>query len=92
MGVRLRNSDSGAVTELACEGVFPFIGTVPSTEFLVGAVALNGAGHVVTDGALGTSLAGIFAVGAVRQDFSGELVSAAGEGASAIKSIAAFLA
>jgi thioredoxin reductase (NADPH) len=89
MGVRLRQQDSGTLTEIRCSAVFPFIGTVPDTEFLAGALKQGERGRLVTDDSFATSQPGIYAAGAVRRNLSGELCSAAGEGDAAIKTIAA---
>jgi thioredoxin reductase (NADPH) len=91
-GVRLRNQDDDSLTELPCTGLFPFIGTIPNTEFLPQALQRDGSGRLLTDATFVTSQSGIYAIGAVRQAYSGELCSAAAEGAAVIKGIAATLA
>ena len=88
-GVRLRNVKDGSESDLTCAGVFPFIGSEPNTRFLPEAVARDAAGRVTTEASLASSVPGIYAIGAVRAGYSGELVSAAGEGAAVIASIAA---
>lgn len=88
-GVRLCEQDSGATSEIACTGLFPFIGLIPNTEFLGDLVERDETGALVTDANFDTSVPGIKAVGAVRRGFSGELASAVGEGASAMAMIAA---
>jgi thioredoxin reductase (NADPH) len=87
-GVRVKNHDDGAETEMPCEGIFPFIGSLPNTEFLQGTLERDAAGHLLTTHSFMTSQPGIYAVGAVRQGFSGELSSAAGEAAAVMKTIA----
>jgi thioredoxin reductase (NADPH) len=87
-GVRLRDQDSGRVTETPCTAVFPYLGLEPNTGFLAEMIELDEGGHAVTDASFATSRAGIYAVGAVRRGFSGELCSAAGEGAAVMKTIA----
>jgi thioredoxin reductase (NADPH) len=62
--------------------VFVFIGLDPNTGFLHGAVDLRD-GFIVTSGALETSLPGVFAAGDARLGSTKQLVSAAGEGATA---------
>ena len=88
-GVRLKNTKDGTVSDHACNGVFPFIGGEPNADFLPDAVARNAGGHVLTDATFRTALDGVYAVGAVRAGYSGELVSATGEAAAAIAAIAA---
>jgi len=83
-GVRLHNTLTGATSDLPCSGVFPFIGIEPQAAYLPAAVKRDAAGCVVTDAELRTSLAGVFAVGAVRSGYGGDLISAAGEAALAV--------
>lgn len=82
-GVRL----SGGA-EQALRGVFVYVGLEPNTSFLRGVVDLDAAGHVVTDVLMRTSLPGVFAAGDIRQHSVAQLVTAAGDGATA--AIAAF--
>ena len=91
-GVRLRNVNSGKTSELACSGVFPFIGVEPNTAFLPPSVRRDDSGRVVTDERMRTAESSIFAIGALRSGFSGELTGAAGEAAIAAATIAADLA
>lgn len=91
-GVRLRNVRSGATSRLACSGVFPFVGVVPETSYLPATVRRDAHGCLVTDAELRTSLAGVFAVGALRSGYGGDLVSAAGEAALAAAVVARDLA
>jgi thioredoxin reductase (NADPH) len=81
--VRLRNVASGSTREEALSGVFVFVGLEPNTAFLGGVVDLDEAGHIRTDLLLRTSVAGVFAAGDIRQSSVVQLVSAAGDGATA---------
>jgi thioredoxin reductase (NADPH) len=91
-GVRLRNVKTGQTSEVACAGLFPFIGVEPNTAFLPSSVRRDEAGRVITDERMRTAEPTIFAIGAVRSGFSGELTGAAGEAAIAAATIAADLA
>jgi len=91
-GVRLRNVKSGALTDLACTGLFPFIGVEPNSRFLPPSVRRDESGRVLTDASLRTSEPSVFAIGAVRAGYTGELVNAAGEAAAAVATIAGELA
>ena len=91
-GVRLRNVKTGTLSELPCAGLFPFIGVEPNTSFLPPAIRRDETGRVTTDERMRTSEPSIFAIGAVRSGYSGELTGAAGEAAIAAASIAADLA
>jgi thioredoxin reductase (NADPH) len=91
-GIRLRNVKTGQTSELACSGLFPFIGVEPNTAFLPSSVRRDEAGRVLTDERMRSAEAAIFAIGAVRSGFSGELTGAAGEAAIAAAMVAADLA
>lgn len=81
--VRLRNLQDDRVEDLACAGIFVFIGVAPHTDFLPDAIARDAQGAIIVDSSLQTSVAGVFAVGAARAGFGGQLVHAAADGASA---------
>lgn len=89
-GIRLRNTKDGAVTELPCKGVFPFIGATPNGEFLPDAVDRDD-GYVVTDSGFRTGLPGVFAAGAVRRGYGGQLAESIGEAVSAARAASEFL-
>lgn len=84
--VRLSNG-----SDLAVAGVFIFVGLEPNTAFLQGVVDLDPAGHVVVDQHLQSSVSGVFAAGDLRQGSARQLVSAAGDGASAAVFAAQYL-
>jgi len=87
--VSLRSN--GATSERELSAVFIFVGLEPNTAFLRGTVDLDATGHVVVDAHLQASVPGVFAAGDVRQFSSGQLVSAAGDGATAAISAARYL-
>jgi len=89
-GVRLRNIKNGAVSDIECPGLFPFIGTTPNTDF-VPASLLTATGHVDTRQGFATDDARVFAVGAVRAGYGGNIVEAMAEGVSAAEAAAKLL-
>ncbi|MEN3352048.1 MAG: thioredoxin reductase [Betaproteobacteria bacterium] len=91
-GVRLRNINTGERSEIACAGVFPFIGVEPNTEFLPTSIRRDDSGRVITDERMRTAEPSIFAIGALRSGFSGELTGATGEASIAAATAAADLA
>jgi thioredoxin reductase (NADPH) len=64
-------------------GVVPYRGLTPNTQFLDGLVPLNGRGQIVTDLWMRTAVSGVLAAGDVRGDSARQLISAAGDGATA---------
>jgi thioredoxin reductase (NADPH) len=89
-GVRVRSVRSNETSEIECAGVFPFIGVVPNTAFLPPAL-LGLSGHVAGGADLTTSDRRIFAVGAAREGYGGNLVQAMAEGVSAAEAAARVL-
>jgi thioredoxin reductase (NADPH) len=86
-GVRLRDVKSGTSSDLDCAGLFPFIGAAPNTQF-VPASLLAATGHIKTNSGLATSDARVFAVGAARADYGGNILEAMAEGVSAAEGAA----
>jgi len=83
-GVRLKNLKTGALEELAIEGLFIAIGHQPTTELFKGQLELDGAGYVkVQPGTTRTSLEGVFACGDVSDPTYRQAVTAAGTGCMA---------
>jgi thioredoxin reductase (NADPH) len=89
--LRVRDLSTDAVEELQVGGVFPYVGLRPSTERFA-AVVVDTDGAVLTDPALRTSAAGVFAAGIVRSGAAGRAAAASGEGAAAAVAAHAYLA
>ena len=89
-GVRLRNVKDGTSSELECTGLFPFIGATPNTGF-VPASLLTATGHIKTSLGFATSDSRVFAVGAVRADYGGNVVEAMAEGVGAAEGVSRLL-
>ena len=79
----VRNVKSGETKEIACDGVFIFVGTQPNTKFLEGMCAVDAAGHLETDLDMMTCEPGVFAVGDVRKNSYRQVATAVGEGVTA---------
>lgn len=90
-GIRLRNVKDGTTSDIECPGLFPFIGVTPNTAF-VPASLLTSTGHIKTGPGFATSDPRVFAVGAVRDAYGGNIVEAMAEGVSAAESAARLLA
>jgi thioredoxin reductase (NADPH) len=69
----------GRVQDLPCAGVFAYIGLAPNSEFLPPQVTRDEAGLVAVTESLETTMPGVWAIGAVRQGYSGLLRDAAFE-------------
>jgi thioredoxin reductase (NADPH) len=86
-GVRVRNVKDGTSTDIECAGLFPFIGAMPNTEFAPPSL-LTATGHIKTTPEFATADSRVFAVGAVRADYGGNLVQAMAEGVGAAEAVA----
>ena len=82
-GVRLRDTVSGAASELPCAGVFVAIGHTPNTAVLRGQVELTEAGYVVLKGGSRTNVEGVFAGGDCADSVYRQAITAAGMGCMA---------
>ena len=82
-GVKIKNVKTQKEEEVACQGVFIFVGIAPNTKFLEGLVDLEQPGYIITDDNMKTSVDGIFACGDARKKLFRQVVTACGEGAIA---------
>jgi len=90
--VRIRNLKTGETSELAADGVFPYIGHVPNTKLFEGILTLDAGGYIVTDGRQRTDVPGIFAAGDVVDHIYRQAITAAGEGCKAAMEATWYLA
>ena len=81
--VAIENVKTGQVTEQAFGGVFIYVGLDPVSDFVQELQIRDQAGWIVTDDHMKTSVAGIFAVGDVRQKDLRQVTTAVGDGAIA---------
>ena len=87
----LRDLSSGQTRELATNGVFILIGTVPKTDLLKEQLALDGQGYIVTNDKMQTSLEGVYASGDARVKYLRQVVTAVSDGAIAAVAASRFL-
>jgi thioredoxin reductase (NADPH) len=92
-GLRLRHARSGALSELAVDGVFIAIGHDPATALVKGQLAMDAGGYVITaPDSTATSVEGVFAAGDVQDKIFRQAVTAAGSGCMAALEAEKFLA
>ncbi len=82
---------NGKKVEFPTDGVFVFVGLLPNTGFLNGALELDEVGLIKTDEHLHTNMKGVFAAGDVRSGATMQIASAVGEGATAALRIREYL-
>lgn len=83
-GVRIKDTVTGEMKNVPCDGVFVSIGRDPMTDFLKGALDLDERGYVIADETTKTNIDGVFAAGDVRTKALRQVVTAVADGAVAV--------
>ena len=91
-GVRLKDVNTGEVSDLACDGVFVSVGRKPATELVAGQIELDASGYMVAGESTETNIPGVYAVGDVRTKELRQVVTAVADGAMAIHKAEEYLA
>ncbi|HNO66301.1 MAG TPA: FAD-dependent oxidoreductase, partial [Tepidiformaceae bacterium] len=81
--VVLKNVKTGELSERKTAAVFIFIGQTPNSHLLKGMVELDAGGHAIVDLSMKTCVPGLFVAGDLRTQAARQLISAAGDGATA---------
>jgi thioredoxin reductase (NADPH) len=93
VGIELRDTKTGALSEIEVDGGFVAIGHSPSTDMFKGHLALDSDGYIeVEPGTARTSVPGVFACGDVMDKVYRQAVTAAGTGCMAALDAEKFLA
>lgn len=91
-GIKVKNTQTGEVTERKTDGFFLAIGHTPNTNFLGGQIDLDDHGFIVTKGGHpDTNVPGVFACGDVQDSYYRQAISAAGTGCMAAMRAEKFL-
>ena len=85
-GVKVKNVETGGLSEISADGIFIFVGRLPYTEIFKGLVEMDKTGFIITDENMRTNATGLFAAGDCRAKLFRQVVTAAGDGANAVHS------
>ncbi len=83
VGAKVKNTNTGEIKIIDCDGVFIAIGRKPNTKFLGNAVELDQDGYIKADESTKTNVEGVFAAGDVRTKIIRQVATAVGDGAVA---------
>ena len=81
--VLLKNVKTGETEEATPAAVFVFIGLEPNSQAFKGTLDMDTRGFITTSQGLESNIPGVFAAGDVRAGSTKQVISAAGEGATA---------
>jgi thioredoxin reductase (NADPH) len=92
-GARLKNTKTGAMSEIETDGIFIAIGHAPATELFTDQLETKQGGYLITSpDSTATSIPGIYAAGDVTDDIYRQAVTAAGMGCMAALEAEKYLA
>ena len=92
-GVKLRNTRTGAVSDMPIDGVFVAIGHAPAVELFKDKLRLKPNGYLWTaPDSTATDVAGVYAAGDVTDDIYRQAITAAGMGCMAALEAEKYLA
>ncbi|WP_346687758.1 FAD-dependent oxidoreductase [Megamonas hypermegale] len=82
---------TGETKEIAVDGIFVAVGMIPNNKLVPDFVATDKAGYVIADETGVTNTAGFFVAGDLRTKALRQVITAASDGANAIKSVTDYL-
>lgn len=90
-GVRIKNTQTGQISEPTVDGLFVAIGHKPNTGFLKGQLELDSKGYIVVTNETKTNIPGVFVAGDAADHKYRQAVTAAGAGCKAALDVEEYL-
>jgi thioredoxin reductase (NADPH) len=90
-GVRLRNTETGAIWEQEVNGFFVAIGHIPNTAVFKGQIDTDADGYIISKGGAKTNIPGVFHAGDVQDRTYRQAITASGAGCMAAIEVERFL-
>lgn len=81
--IKISNLKTNDSSELATDGVFIFIGHIPSTQIFADFLQLDERGYIKTDNLLSTNVPGVYVAGEAGDPHFRQVITSAGMGAAA---------
>jgi len=79
----LKNLKTGETSTLPTKAMFVFIGHNPNSSFVEGLLNMDAGNHVIVNEWMDTNVPGIFAAGEIRVNAAKQVITSAGDGATA---------
>ena len=89
--IKIKNLKTHELRELPTDGVFIFIGHIPSTQIFADSLALDEHGYIKTDHLLSTNIPGVYVAGEAGDPDFRQVITSAGMGAAAAMQAIRFL-
>jgi len=90
-GLDLRNVKTNQTSTIEVSAAFIYVGQRPNTGYLEGILPLDEEGRIVTNESMETEVSGVFAAGDIRKNSARQVITAAGDGATAALSAEKYL-
>ena len=79
--MKFENVDTGEIMEVPAQGVFPYIGAIPATDFLRDMGVTDKEGYMIVNERLESAIPGVYGAGDVIQKHLRQIVTATSDGA-----------
>lgn len=89
--VKVKNVKTGLQSNIACQGVFIFVGISPNTGFVRNILETDDSGFIIVNQEMHTTKEGVFACGDCVKKSLYQVISACGDGAVAADSVHKYL-
>ncbi|MDD3251400.1 MAG: FAD-dependent oxidoreductase [Lachnospiraceae bacterium] len=90
-GVHFKSTETGEEHTVSCDGVFEYIGLIPTTEFMKSLGVLNQMGYVEVDARMTTKVPGFFGAGDCVTKNLRQVITACADGAIAAQEAAHYV-
>jgi len=85
--ITVRGAGDDKTRDIACTGVFAYIGLKPNNSFVPAQVLRDEHGYLIVDDQRRTAMPGVFAIGAVRAGFGGQLIDAFADASAVVDTL-----